>query len=147
MKRILPPTLFLIFIVCMLIFHFTLPIKHINIFPYNLAGIILIILGIILSFAGSNKFKKEDTNIDTFKDPDKLLTDGIFKYSLHPMYLGFAIALLGITIILSSISPFILFISFVLITDQWYIRFEEKRLIKKFGNNYVEYKSIVRRWI
>jgi protein-S-isoprenylcysteine O-methyltransferase Ste14 len=106
----------------MIIFYFILPIKHVNIFPYNLFGIILIILG-YLSFAGSNEFKKQDTNIDTFKNPNKLVTDEIYKYSRHPIYLGFAIALLGISIILTSISSFIVFISFVLITDQWYIRF------------------------
>jgi len=147
MKKILPPTFFLVCLICMVLFHWIIPIKQINIFPYNLTGILLMIFGIALSFAGSKKFKEEDTNIDTFKNPDKLLTDGLFKYSRNPMYLGFAVALLGLVIVLSTITPCFFFLLFVLITDKWYIKFEETKLIEHFGDQFFEYKSKVRRWI
>ena len=135
-----------IFVILMVLSHL-LPIGKINIFPWNLSGVILIILGIIISSAGSAKFEKEGTNIPTFKDPDKLVTDGIYKLSRHPMYLGFAILLAGIAVVLSSATSLILFVIFVVITDSWYIRFEEKKMVEKFGKNYLDYRSKVRRWI
>ncbi|MCB9493981.1 MAG: hypothetical protein H6681_00895 [Desulfobacteraceae bacterium] len=33
--------------------------------------------------------------MQTFDDPDILISDGLFKISRNPMYLGFLIALLG----------------------------------------------------
>ena len=145
--KILPPTLFLICLICMVASHWIIPIMQIIIFPYNLTGILLIILGISISFAGSKKFQKKDTNIDTFKDPDKLVTDGLYKYSRNPMYLGFAVALLGLAIVLSTITPCFFFLLFVVFTDRCYIKYEETKLIGKFGSNFFEYKSKVRKWL
>lgn len=36
---------------------------------------------------------------------------------------------------------------FILITDRWYIRYEEQEMEKIFGDAYRRYKARVRRWL
>lgn len=147
MKRILPPTLFYISVILMISLKWLFPITELISFPYNLFGIIFLLNGLIMSAWGSNKFKKVGTNIKTFNKPDKLVMDGMFRFSRNPMYLGFVLALLGISIILGTFSSLVITLIFFLITDRWYIQFEENVMKQKFGINYEEYKSLTRRWI
>ena len=146
-KNLLPPTFFIVCAVIMIIIGLTLPVKNIITFPYNLIGILVLILGIGLSVWGSNKFNQVGTNIQTFEEPDILITDGLFKYSRNPMYLGFLTGLLGLFIILGAVSPIILVFIFLIITDHWYIRFEEEMMVRKFGKKYINYQSVTRKWI
>jgi len=95
MKKILPPALFLICIVIMIGLWWLFPITKFLKFPINLIGILLFLLGIGIAKHGSDVFEKKGTNIETFDDPDILISDGLFKISRNPMYLGFLIALLG----------------------------------------------------
>ena len=148
MKRILPPILFVIFIVLMWLMHWGLDLSHNLTNPYNLFGLPLIFAGILLSMTGSRLFRKLDTNIMTFGEPNILVTEGVFKYSRNPMYLGFVIALLGIVLLMGAAIPLLLLVLlFFVISDRWYITFEERMMIEKFGPEYKAYCRRVRRWI
>jgi len=63
------------------------------------------------------------------------------------MYLGFVIALLGLSLLLGSLASLFVVVAFLVITDRWYIKFEEAVMAKTFGNQYAEYKSKTRRWL
>jgi len=129
-----------------IIFNFAYSI-YIVTYPTNLLGIIILLLGLYLSKKGSDQFQKADTNINTFDEPDKLITNGLFKYTRNPMYLGFAISLLGVAVILGTIQSLIIFIFFIMITDQWYIKFEEQMMVTKFGSEYKSYMKRTRKWL
>jgi protein-S-isoprenylcysteine O-methyltransferase Ste14 len=147
MKKLLPPTLFLICIVTMVVLWWLVPIKQLGSFPMNLLGLLPLISGVGLSTRGSEKFRKLGTNIKTFDEPNILVKDGIFQYSRNPMYLGFVIALCGVSVLLGSLSTTFVVIAFWALTDRWYIEFEERAMLRKFGEDYNTYKSQVRRWI
>lgn len=147
MRGIMPPTFFTISIGLMLILHFIFPIQRILYFPFNLAGIILICSGICISILGSNHFERKKTTVMTFDIPIVLVTDGLYKYSRNPMYLGFALAVIGIWLLLGSLSPVFVTVIFFAVLDRYYIRFEEAVLKKAFGAEYLEYQKQVRRWI
>jgi len=147
MKKLLPPQLFYISVAAMLLLNIYFPFAEFIYFPFNLYGILPLIAGFAIAIIGKEKFEEAGTNIKTFNQPDKLVTDGLFKYSRNPMYLGFISALFGICILLGSISPLIVVVTFAIITDRWYINFEERVLVNKFPQEYVSYKSKTRRWI
>ena len=63
------------------------------------------------------------------------------------MYLGMALLLLGVAILLGSLSPFFVVPVFVWLITVRYIRFEEKMLEDTFGLKYLDYARRVRRWI
>ena len=147
MKKILPPQLLYISIVLMILLHFLVPIKILLNFPVTLIGIALFLIGGIMAQREKSRFAKVKTNIKPFDKPAKLLTDGLYKYSRNPMYLGFVIALLGVCLLLGSLSPFFIVLIFIFITNTMYISFEEKMMEETFGELYFAYKNKTRRWI
>jgi len=148
MKKILPPILFLIFVVTMGATCWGIGSPHKLTHPFTLAGLPLILMGLGLSIVGKKLFQKMGTNVMTFEQPDVLVTQGVYRYSRNPMYLGFVVALFGSSLLMgASISSFLLVALFFIITDRWYIRFEELEMTKKFGTEYQAYSNNVRRWI
>jgi protein-S-isoprenylcysteine O-methyltransferase Ste14 len=63
------------------------------------------------------------------------------------MYLGFAAILLGISVLLRSLSPYIVVIVFIVWIELAFIRVEERMLAEKFGEAWQQYRSKVRKWI
>ncbi|EAQ64371.1 putative membrane protein [Marinomonas sp. MED121] len=148
MKKLLPPILFLFFIVLILASCWLLGSRHNLAFPYSLLGIPWILIGYLMAIKGKKLFKKLDTNIMTFEQPDKLVTEGLYRFSRNPMYLGFVIALIGVALVSgAAFSSFLWVVLFVIITNAWYIAFEEKVMVETFGQEYEDYCKRVRRWI
>ena len=147
MKKLLPNQLFYFSVVLMILLHFLAPIKILINFPVTLIGIVLFVLGAMMAIKEKKRFANVKTNIKTFDKPDKLLTDGLYKYSRNPMYLGFVIALLGVWLLLGSASPLFIVLIFLIITNTVYIGFEEKMMGDTFGELYFAYKNKTRRWI
>ncbi|MCZ8500804.1 isoprenylcysteine carboxylmethyltransferase family protein [Vibrio lentus] len=148
MKKLLPPILFLIFVMSMSLICWWLGSPHHMLYPYNLAGLVVIGVGFLLAMSGKRLFKKRNTNIMTFDEPTLLVTEGVYKYTRNPMYLGLVVSLLGFAILTGAAnSSFLLTAIFVLVTDRWYIKFEEQMMRDKFGQDYEDYCRKVRRWI
>lgn len=147
MKRILPPHLFVLCAVCMICCRLAFTSGLAIPYPYNLPGLGLILAGVRLAVTSKRIFLREKTNVQTFDDPDKLIVEGPFRYSRNPMYLGFLIALSGLAILLGEPVTFMFAAAFFLVTQRGYIPFEEKAMTRTFGEEYLSYKSKVRRWI
>lgn len=147
MKKIIPPFLFLICILFMVAFRNLIVIKEIIPDPINYAGIVLIIIGILMTIIVRKGFEKIDTEIHTFKNPRKLVTNGLFKFSRNPIYLGFTISLIGVWVLLGTILPIMGILIFIIITNNYYIPYEEQIMEETFGNEYRKYKLKVRKWI
>jgi len=148
MQKLLPPILFILFIITMSVICWGTGSPHQLTNPYNLIGVPMITLGLLLSMSGKRLFNKLNVNVMTFDEPSELVTQGVYRYSRNPMYLGFVIALVGFSIILgAAISSLLLAFLFIVIVDKWYIAYEEKKMRNKFGKAYDEYCRNVRRWI
>ncbi len=147
MKRILPPTLMLGCLVLMGVSHWVFPIRTLFPAPFNLIGIVPLVLGLFISIAADRQFARVGTNVKTFDEPGRLVMDGWFRYSRNPMYLGFVLTLAGAWMLLGSASPFLEVLIFAVIADRWYIPYEEQKMADKFGQAYEDYKRQVRRWI
>ncbi|MCK4428402.1 MAG: isoprenylcysteine carboxylmethyltransferase family protein [candidate division Zixibacteria bacterium] len=146
-KQILPPTYFWVFFLLMIGLHFLFPLMKVIVSPYNYLGILLIVIGLWFNVWSSNFFKKVKTAIKPFEESSYLVTEGLFKYSRHPMYLGMLLALVGLFILLGSITPLFAIPIFMWMITKKFILIEEKALEEKFGKDYLEYKDEVRRWI
>jgi protein-S-isoprenylcysteine O-methyltransferase Ste14 len=145
--RILPPRLVLILLVAMGALHMLLPGPTLLAFPYTLAGAPVAALGIAITLSGARLFSRVGTNIKTFNEPGVLVTDGVFRWSRNPMYLGFVLLLLGSAILLGTVTPFAGPALFALIADRWYIAFEEQAMQQRFGADYMAYRGRTRRWL
>jgi protein-S-isoprenylcysteine O-methyltransferase Ste14 len=145
--RILPPHLVLILLVAMGTLHVLLPGPTLLTFPYTLPGAAVAALGLILTLGGARLFSRVGTNIKTFNEPGVLVTDGPFRWSRNPMYLGFALLLLGVAVLLGTTTPLLAPVLFALVADRWYIAFEERALRERFGAAYAAYVGRTRRWL
>ena len=143
---LLPPTFLFIYLILALLLHFFFPIRPISGSP-RILGTLFIAFGLILNLWADSRFKKGRTTVKPNETPIKLITDGPFRFSRHPMYLGFVVLLLGVSFILGSLSCLLVPIIMFITLEIKFISIEEKQMEKAFGKKYLEYKNHVRRWL
>ena len=116
-----------------------------NIWPIVLAGDILLTVGFLFTVVihfdlGSHWRSGIDPN-----GPEQLRTDGIYKFSRNPMFLGIATAQVGFLLALPSVFSFVCLIV-GLYTLHSQTMAEEAHLLKLFPRDYRHYMRHVRRW-
>ncbi|GAA6210799.1 isoprenylcysteine carboxylmethyltransferase family protein [Hyphomicrobiales bacterium 4NK60-0047b] len=148
MRWLIPPVLVTLCLIIMVTLEYSIPIEAIFAAKsISLISLPLIIIGLSFILITAYNFKKIQTNIHTFNEPDKLVTSGLFKLSRNPIYLGFLLILIGAAILLNAISTLIGPVIFFLTANFWYIPFEEKAAEEQFGQDYLVFKNKVRRWL
>lgn len=122
-------------------------------FPF-LPKTLAIIIGILLIFVGIGvialiwkQMRDVKTNIEPWKPTTAILDTGFYAVSRNPIYLAMILIYLGASCLFNSIwfLPFLPMA--ILIINYGVILREEKYLEAKFGAEYLNYKSRVRRWI
>ena len=145
--KILPPTYLLIALLAMIALHFLIPLIKIVPSPWNAIGVIFLLAGILLNYFGGYLFHQAGTPIKPFIGSSTLVTQGVFRFSRNPMYLGFTLILGGAAILLGTLAPFLVILVFLVLMEIIFIKVEEKMLEQKFGQLYLEYKRRVQRWL
>ena len=119
-------------------------------FDYSiLISIIFVLTGFFVFLSAIRSFKKQETTIDPL-NPEKatsLVTNGIFKYSRNPMYLGVILILCSISIQFSLIGGLIIIPIFLLFITKYQIIPEEKAMKNLFKEDFQSYKEKTRRWL
>jgi protein-S-isoprenylcysteine O-methyltransferase Ste14 len=146
-KQILPPTYVLVALIAMLILHFIIPGIKLIPMPWNLLGLIPLVIGVALNLLADGDFRRAGTTVKPFQESSVLLTNGVFGFSRHPMYLGFVLILVGVAILMGSLTPWFIIPVFAALMELVFIRVEEHMLEEKFGQAWLAYKKKVRRWI
>ena len=146
-KKILPPTYLLLSIVLMVALRFPFPVMTVVPFPWNLLGTLPLVLGAIINVMADRAFKLAHTTVKPFQESSALITGGVFRFTRNPMYLGFLLILIGIAVLLESLTPFVVVPVFAVLLDRLYIVVEERMLAAKFGVKWQEYRQNTRRWL
>ena len=71
----------------------------------------------------------------------KLMTKGIYKYILHPMYFGITVTICGLMLACGSTFGMIYLFGVVIPLNAVRIRLEERSLATQFGELYLTYKK------
>lgn len=143
----LPPAYFLVAIVAMVAVHLLVPLGQFLSWPWRLTGALPIMAGLGLTVAADQQFKRAGTPVRPFEPSSALVTDGVFRFSRHPMYAGMILVLLGVGIGLGSAVPFAVVPVFIWLITVRFIGPEEKAMSEQFGGAYAAYKENVRRWL
>lgn len=146
-KKIEPPTYLLIALLAMVALHFLWPLAYPIPRLWRLAALLPLAGGIALNFAADRAFQQAGTTVKPLEASSALITTGPFRLSRNPMYLGFGLVLLGVALMMGSLTPFLVIPLFVLLIDRLFIRVEEGMLAERFGQNWLAYKAGVRRWL
>ena len=146
-KRILPPTILYAAIGLMVVLHLIVPGPQLLAMPLALVGLLPLVLGVWINLLADGAFKQRGTTVKPFQESSALVTTGVFRLSRNPMYLGFVLGLIGIALLLGSLTPWIVIPVFAVVVDIVFIRVEEQMLLAKFGQGFLDYKRATRRWI
>ena len=115
--------------------------------PWPYLGAIPVVVGVLIAAQGSRLFAQAGTNIIPFTESSALVTGGVFSLSRNPMYTGMVLALAGTALIMNGLYAWLVVFAFTAIIRAVFIRTEEKLMEQTFGEDYLTYKSSVRRWI
>jgi protein-S-isoprenylcysteine O-methyltransferase Ste14 len=103
--------------------------------------------GVLLSPLSAALLGLKGTTLNPIGRPSQLVTIGWFKITRNPMYLGLAIAYVGLCLILGRPWPLVFLIAPIALLDRMVIPFEEKQLETVFGEEFSTYRGRVRRWL
>ena len=112
-------------------------------------GVSLLLLGFFVLISAVRLFNKDKTTVNPLspEQATKLVTDGIFKYSRNPMYLGMAFVLGSIAVFFNLIGGIFLIALFCVYITKFQIIPEERAMMNLFAQDFDEYKKVTRRWI
>jgi len=144
-KFIHPPIIALFWIIIAYLLGRYIPLTHTSSIIQYL-GLGLVIIALILGFSAFNEFRKLQTTLDPHGSVKALATNGIYKLSRNPIYLGFLLMVIGFPFYSGYYSGIIIAPLFLISMNRLVIEKEEAYLEKKFGDVYTGYKSNVRRW-
>ena len=104
-------------------------------------GALIVVLGVLA-------FLRARTTVDPTAPgaASALVTTGIYRVTRNPMYLGFAVALLGWAAFLQNPLGVLVVAAFVVYIDRFQIEPEERALEARFGSDFRRYTRKVGRW-
>lgn len=110
-------------------------------------GIPCIVLASVLTRSAFQEMRRANTNIDPRQPVTTLVTEGPFRYTRNPLYSSLTLMYTGIALIANALWAMLLLPVTLLIINRGVIEREEHYLERKFGEQYLNYKASVRRWI
>lgn len=105
--------------------------------------------GLAVIGAGIYAFRRARTTVNPHT-PEKssgIVSDGIYRFTRNPMYLGMMLILTGWALWLGQTAAWPWIALFAAYLTRFQIRPEERILAAKFGTAYTDYCRRVRRWL
>jgi len=107
----------------------------------------LIFAGFSGAFLAFMRFRAAGTHIEPYKPTTAIVTDGLFGVSRNPIYLSMVAVTVGIGLALDNFWVLVMLAPVLVVMHYGVITREERYLTAKFGDEYLNYKNTVRRWL
>ncbi len=142
-----PPLVLLALLTVGGLIHLLLPV---DIFPDsfpNVVGLPFIAAAIALFILSFREFSRHGTPVRGSEPATAVVAGGPYRFSRNPIYLSMLLLETGIALmvdsawLLAAVALMFIYLSFGVIGR------EESYLARKFGDEYLDYKASVRRWI
>ena len=110
-------------------------------------GLALLLAGGLLLILAAGLFRVRGTTVDPTRSPDLLVTDGLYRLSRNPMYLGMLLVLVGFALWRDSWLALLCPLAFFLYMSQVVIPREERMVESRFAEQFQAYRQRTRRWL
>ena len=112
-------------------------------------AVALLLVGIAVAAAAVVQFRLVKTTVNPMlpNRASSIVASGVFSLSRNPMYVGMALALLGLSAWRSTLPGYALVPLFCLYMTEFQIKPEERALLARFGEEFASYVAKVRRWL
>jgi protein-S-isoprenylcysteine O-methyltransferase Ste14 len=144
---IAPPLLFVLPVLVSLVVEWFFPTSFVRGTLRWILGALILAAGIALNISGFITQKRAGTDPIPFNPSTRIVAHGLYRFSRNPMYIGFASCTLGLAIVVDSAWILLAVPIGLVLIDRIVITREERYLERKFGEEYLNYKRRVRRWI
>jgi protein-S-isoprenylcysteine O-methyltransferase Ste14 len=141
-----PPTYFLACVIGTGLLRFLVPQMNWIHFPFALFGVLFLGVGAYLVGGAYRLLTRHATPV-TFAPSTCIIQEGLYRRSRNPMYVGFVILQAGLSILSGNILALLWPVLFFLVIARMFIPYEEEKMEKSFGRDYLQYKQKVRRWL
>jgi protein-S-isoprenylcysteine O-methyltransferase Ste14 len=111
------------------------------------AGGAVILAGVGLAAWSIVWFRRKKTGLKPFSESTALVLEGPYRFTRNPIYVGFTLLLTGVALALGAVSSLIAVPLYVAIIHFRFILPEEAHMESAFGEQYLELKKRVRRWL
>jgi protein-S-isoprenylcysteine O-methyltransferase Ste14 len=113
----------------------------------RVSGLPLIFGGLAIGLLGFHEMRRAETNVDPYKPATAIVTEGPYRFTRNPLYVGMTLMYSGITALFNALPAALLLPIVLAVMQRGVIAREERYLEGKFGEEYLDYKARVRRWI
>jgi len=145
--KIYPPALAGILLIAGLFLHLFGWHHHRLVHLHQLLGLLLVAGGVGLLSSAAALFASGDTTKNPYGQPTAFVVVMPYTFTRNPMYVGLTTILTGFAAFFGSGVMLLAPIVFVVVIDRMVIPQEEGTMERLFGQQYLDYKSRVRRWL
>ena len=141
--RICPPAIHLMAIAIGFLLQWVVPIR---ISGLRIPGFVLLAIALGLIVWTAILMSRAGTTPNPTRPTTALLIHGPFRFTRNPMYLAWELIIVGVGLAANAPWVIVMAVPAALLTRRLVIDKEERYLENKFGTEYLNYKSRVRRW-
>jgi len=146
-QKILPPIWFFSALAAMALVHHLYPSPIAGLAAAKPVGWTVFGAAFLMAWLAKRRFDVAETPVKPFTDSTAVVDSGLFRFSRNPMYLAMVIGLIGFAVAIGDALPFTVIVAFFVLIRTQFIAHEERLMEAKFGQDYLTYKSRVRRWL
>lgn len=115
--------------------------------PGTAIGAVIMCIAFALVFWSLRQYHHADTEVRPDRPDTALITGGPYRFTRNPLYIVLALVQITVAFWLNNLWILALTPVTMIIIARYAVTREERYLEKKFGQEYLEYKQQVRRWI
>lgn len=113
----------------------------------TVAGLLLLVAGVAVMAWAAVVLWRHETTVIPWGRVDHLVTEGPFRHTRNPIYLGDLLVYVGVALVAGTWWPIVLLPVPLLVMERFVIAREEAYLGDRFGEAYAAYCARVRRWV
>jgi protein-S-isoprenylcysteine O-methyltransferase Ste14 len=145
--RVPPPLVFLGGLAIGLALSTWAPTEYLDRAIAHLVGGVLIGMGVLLALSAVYAFFRARTNLRPDRPSSALVRTGPYRFTRNPMYVSLTMVYVGVAVMTQSLWSLLLLPLVVAFIRSKVIAREEAYMERRFGAEYLRYKSEVRRWV
>ena len=112
-----------------------------------LIGAAVVLIGLPILLLAFRQMIRNKTTIHPAGTTTTIVSNGLYAYTRNPMYLALTLLYIGVSIMTNAYWGLLLLVPLLILVQKGIIEREEHYLTQKFGEEYIRYRSRVRRWL
>ena len=122
--------------------------RRVHVSPsYPAVGLTIGAIGFLVMLRGWWVFTDAKVAICPTAETVRLITDGIYRVTRSPMYLGLVCMMVGLAVAIGTAPFYGAAVAYFAVIDRVFCRYEKAKLAARFGDQYLAYTRRVRRWL